>query len=37
MWPDFRRQDLESALREFRKRDRRFGGLPHEVVSGSVV
>jgi undecaprenyl diphosphate synthase len=37
MWPDFRRQDLESALSEFRRRDRRFGGLPDEVLSGSVV
>ncbi len=37
MWPDFTRQDLESALDEFRSRDRRFGGLPDEVVSASVV
>jgi undecaprenyl diphosphate synthase len=37
MWPDFTRQDLESALGEFHSRDRRFGGLPKEVVSGSAV
>ena len=28
MWPDFTRQDLEAALREFANRERRFGGLP---------
>ena len=28
MWPDFDRGDLESALADFRARDRRFGGLP---------
>jgi undecaprenyl diphosphate synthase len=27
-WPDFTAQDLESAVREFSNRDRRFGGLP---------
>ena len=26
-WPDFTAQDLESAVREFSTRDRRFGGL----------
>ncbi|MFH1764966.1 MAG: di-trans,poly-cis-decaprenylcistransferase [Gemmatimonadota bacterium] len=26
-WPDFMAQDLESAVREFSTRDRRFGGL----------
>jgi undecaprenyl diphosphate synthase len=27
-WPDFMVRDLESAVREFRSRERRFGGLP---------
>jgi undecaprenyl diphosphate synthase len=26
LWPDFRRKDLDSALEEYIKRDRRFGG-----------
>ena len=28
MWPDFDGGDLQSAIREFRSRQRRFGGLP---------
>jgi undecaprenyl diphosphate synthase len=28
MWPEFARQDLESALLEFSRRERRFGALP---------
>jgi undecaprenyl diphosphate synthase len=28
MWPDFDEADLEAALEEFHRRDRRFGGLP---------
>jgi len=31
MWPDFDESDLESALDEFRHRERRFGGIP-EIV-----
>jgi undecaprenyl diphosphate synthase len=27
LWPDFRRQDLFDAIREFQRRDRRFGGV----------
>jgi undecaprenyl diphosphate synthase len=27
LWPDFRRADLAAAVAEFRRRDRRFGGL----------
>jgi undecaprenyl diphosphate synthase len=27
LWPDFRREDLFAAVREFQRRDRRFGGL----------
>ncbi len=33
MWPDFGIQDLDQALREFRSRDRRFGGLSRAVGS----
>jgi len=28
MWPEFCEADLEAALQEFRRRERRFGGLP---------
>jgi undecaprenyl diphosphate synthase len=28
MWPDFDEADLEEALKEFRRRERRFGGVP---------
>ncbi len=27
LWPDFTQRDLETAVSEFQKRDRRFGGL----------
>jgi undecaprenyl diphosphate synthase len=27
LWPDFRRENLLEAIREFQRRDRRFGGL----------
>lgn len=27
LWPDFRREDLFQAIREFQRRDRRFGGV----------
>ena len=33
MWPDFSRTDLEAALSAFRKRDRRFGGLPAASIA----
>jgi undecaprenyl diphosphate synthase len=26
-WPDFKRKDLEEAIREYQKRERRFGGI----------
>jgi undecaprenyl diphosphate synthase len=29
-WPDFGREDLEAAVNEFRRRERRFGGLSSE-------
>lgn len=32
MWPDFGPEDLAAAVREFRGRDRRFGGLPEMAV-----
>jgi len=28
MWPDFDVTDLDAALGEFRRRERRFGGVP---------
>src|SRR5260370_21333061 len=28
MWPDFDATDLDAALREFNRRERRFGGVP---------
>jgi len=27
LWPDFRREHLREAVREFQRRDRRFGGV----------
>jgi undecaprenyl diphosphate synthase len=33
LWPDFQATDLEDALREFQRRERRFGRIP-EVVAG---
>ena len=27
LWPDFRREHLADAVREFQRRERRFGGL----------
>jgi undecaprenyl diphosphate synthase len=37
MWPDFDQHDLESAVREFHSRERRFGGVPEPqpVVNGN--
>jgi undecaprenyl diphosphate synthase len=32
-WPDFTAADLEAAVRDFRGRERRFGGLPKRVAS----
>jgi undecaprenyl diphosphate synthase len=36
MWPDFTREEFESALQEFARRERRFGGLP-DVRPTAVV
>ena len=33
MWPDFSTRDLETAVREFHNRQRRFGGLPKRAAS----
>jgi undecaprenyl diphosphate synthase len=32
MWPDFGASDLTAAVREFRCRERRFGGVPQAPV-----
>jgi undecaprenyl diphosphate synthase len=36
LWPDFARTDLEAALRDFHRRDRRFGSIKpvHPVIQG---
>ena len=31
-WPDFSGEELEAALNEFRRRDRRFGGVSNGVA-----
>ena len=31
MWPDFNEADLDEALKEFSRRERRFGGVPASV------
>ena len=36
LWPDFDGSDLEAAVQVFAARDRRFGGLPCPVSSGSA-
>jgi undecaprenyl diphosphate synthase len=33
MWPDFNESDLEEALTQFRRRERRFGGVPASVLA----
>ena len=33
MWPDFNEADLEEALKEFSRRERRFGGVPASACS----
>jgi undecaprenyl diphosphate synthase len=37
MWPDFDGADLDDALNEFRRRERRFGGLPPIALSQTVL
>jgi undecaprenyl diphosphate synthase len=35
MWPDFDAADLDAALEEFKRRERRFGGVP-AVASAAI-
>jgi undecaprenyl diphosphate synthase len=35
LWPDFRREHLFDAVREFQRRDRRFGGIDGEEPPGA--
>jgi len=35
MWPDFDEADLDEALKEFKRRERRFGGVPAGVLATS--
>jgi undecaprenyl diphosphate synthase len=44
LWPDFGPRELESAIAEFRRRERRFGGLPNygngvslSIENGAVI
>jgi undecaprenyl diphosphate synthase len=37
MWPDFDGRDLESAVNDFRHRERRFGAVPARVVQPSSL
>ena len=32
LWPDFQASDLEAAVEEFHRRDRRFGRIPQAVA-----
>jgi undecaprenyl diphosphate synthase len=32
MWPDFDAADMDAALKEFRRRERRFGGVPENPL-----
>jgi undecaprenyl diphosphate synthase len=36
MWPDFDAADLDAALKEFRHRERRFGGVPSPQQYGEL-
>ncbi len=37
LWPDFSRHDLEYAIEEYRRRDRRFGARPKEWADQAVL
>jgi undecaprenyl diphosphate synthase len=37
MWPDFGAMDLDTALQEFRGRERRFGGVPASAVEAEAL
>jgi len=36
MWPDFDEADLEAALNEFRRRERRFGAVPASALPSPI-
>lgn len=36
LWPDFHREHLYEAIRDFQKRSRRFGAIPDGPVAGDV-
>jgi undecaprenyl diphosphate synthase len=36
MWPDFNEADLDAALDEFHRRERRFGAVPADVSPNSA-
>jgi undecaprenyl diphosphate synthase len=36
MWPDFGAIDLEAAVSEFKRRQRRFGGLPEPAQQSTI-
>jgi undecaprenyl diphosphate synthase len=37
MWPDFDAADLEAALQEFSRRERRFGGVPGAAAQSMTL
>ncbi len=37
LWPDFRRDDLFEAIREFQRRDRRYGTIDEGVIEEGVI
>jgi undecaprenyl diphosphate synthase len=37
MWPDFDEKDLEGALEEFARRERRFGGVSADPIHAAVA
>jgi undecaprenyl diphosphate synthase len=37
MWPDFDEADLDAALKEFSRRERRFGGVPEIALESAVA
>ena len=37
MWPDFDQADLDAALEEFRRRERRFGGVPAITLQSAAI
>ena len=36
MWPDFDTNDLDAALKDFRGRERRFGGVPEPCAALAI-